>query len=498
MSQLNSKALPFTGNARVTSLSQVQAGTQLLQQQPQLANMAGRHSVQSNISFGTAQGSAALPSQWYMDPSYQSLFSVPEHSSQPQQFVQQLAPNGGTTYLTTVNPSQLGYSQAQLQQLQYLQRSQIHDPMQLKSLQQQQLFSATAAAQASRQLQAQPQAMMPSRQALAAQPVPISASAGSPLAFSTGFPGVASHPAAMPPATHASPANPTSTPETLPSFSRCPMIRDVWASNVEEEFAVIRSLITDYPYVAMDTEFPGVVATAVGSFKEPAEFYYQNVRINVNMLKLIQVGLTLLNEKGEVPEHCSTWQFNFAFSKGNDTFATDSIHLLEEGGIDFSYFSSYGIDMNHFASLLLSSGLVCNPEVRWLSFHAGYDFGYLTKILYNSPLPEQVRDFMDRFHLLFPSVFDIKYLLRHTSYSHSLGLDFLSEHLRLKRFGRAHQAGSDSLLTGHCYFRLIAEQFKGVEPRHGNGILYGLTEDTAAAESGSAGATNNVVHQMPS
>ncbi|KIH43032.1 hypothetical protein ANCDUO_26974, partial [Ancylostoma duodenale] len=65
-------------------------------------------------------------------------------------------------------------------------------------------------------------------------------------------------------------------------------IHDVWNSNVEEEFAKMRTLIEDYPFVAMDTEFPGVVATPLGTFKSKEDFNYQQVSCNVNMLKLIQ------------------------------------------------------------------------------------------------------------------------------------------------------------------------------------------------------------------
>ena len=43
------------------------------------------------------------------------------------------------------------------------------------------------------------------------------------------------------------------------------------------------------------------------------EANYKNIKMNVDNLKMIQMGITLANEFGEYPEEVSTWQFNFKF-----------------------------------------------------------------------------------------------------------------------------------------------------------------------------------------
>lgn len=63
-----------------------------------------------------------------------------------------------------------------------------------------------------------------------------------------------------------------------------------------------------------DTEFPGVVARPIGEFRSNADYQNQLLRCNVDLLKIIQLGLTFMNEQGEYPPGTSTWQFNFKFN----------------------------------------------------------------------------------------------------------------------------------------------------------------------------------------
>lgn len=78
--------------------------------------------------------------------------------------------------------------------------------------------------------------------------------------------------------------------------------------------SVVRPLYIPFITTRQDTEFPGVVARPIGSFKTSSDYHYQTMRCNVDLLKIIQVGLTLADEDGNYPQDVSTWQFNFHFS----------------------------------------------------------------------------------------------------------------------------------------------------------------------------------------
>ncbi|KAM6429911.1 CCR4-NOT transcription complex subunit 7 isoform 1-T1 [Rhynochetos jubatus] len=230
-------------------------------------------------------------------------------------------------------------------------------------------------------------------------------------------------------------------------------ICEVWACNLDEEMKKIRQVIRKYNYVAMDTEFPGVVARPIGEFRSNADYQYQLLRCNVDLLKIIQLGLTFMNEQGEYPPGTSTWQFNFKFNLTEDMYAQDSIELLTTSGIQFKKHEEEGIETQYFAELLMTSGVVLCEGVKWLSFHSGYDFGYLIKILTNSNLPEEELDFFEILRLFFPVIYDVKYLMKSCKNLKG-GLQEVAEQLELERIGPQHQAGSDSLLTGMAFFKM--------------------------------------------
>ncbi|KAJ6393057.1 hypothetical protein OIU77_022523 [Salix suchowensis] len=227
------------------------------------------------------------------------------------------------------------------------------------------------------------------------------------------------------------------------------LIREVWNDNLEEEFARIREIVDDFPYIAMDTEFPGIVLRPVGNFKNSNDYHYQTLKDNVDMLKLIQLGLTFSDEQGNLPT-CGTDKVGLTFKKNNEN----------------------GIDAVRFGELLMSSGIVLNDNVYWVTFHSGYDFGYLLKLLTCQNLPDTQAGFFNLINMYFPTLYDIKHLMKFCNSLHG-GLNKLAELLEVERVGISHQAGSDSLLTA-CTFRKLKENFFSGSLEKYAGVLYGL------------------------
>lgn len=156
-------------------------------------------------------------------------------------------------------------------------------------------------------------------------------------------------------------------------------------------------------------------------------------------------------------------------------YAQESIDLLTRSGLDFKRHELYGITQREFGYLLTASGLVMNSNVRWISFHSGYDFGYLLKVLTCDFLPNSEGEFFELLSLYFPVIYDIKYLMKSCKNLKG-GLQDVADELNVSRIGPQHQAGSDSLLTSSTFFQLRKVFFEDkIDNEKYAGQLYGLT-----------------------
>lgn len=260
----------------------------------------------------------------------------------------------------------------------------------------------------------------------------------------------------------------------------------------------------------------------MGSFHGKVDYHYQCLRCNVDLLKIMQLGITLYSEDGESPPatpHVDpsfdrnaagrkngngvvqipcTWQFNFKFSLADDMYSEKSIEERKLVGTDFNRLKEEGIDPFEFGALLISSGLVCDEDRHWISWHAGYDFGYVTKIMLQKALPDDEREFDMLMKKFFPSICDTKQIMFDTIKAHAKGQripnldaatselfsrgerptqESLIELFKIKRLGNAHQAGSDSLVNGRVFFKVRERIFNGDIPKQLRNRLYGMSDE---------------------
>ena len=250
-------------------------------------------------------------------------------------------------------------------------------------------------------------------------------------------------------------------------------IIEVFKDNLNSEMKNLISHLNEYNYIGMDTEFPGIVYSLTSITDD---FYYKSLKLNVDSLKLIQLGITLSNSKGETPKPYHTWQFNFEFDFSKDKFSQSSIKLLISSGINFENLKNNGINHKKFFEILKNSGLVLNPKIYWVSFHGSYDFAYLLNNLMGNSLPKNENEFMNILGAFFPNYYDIKILVKE-KYNLQGSLNKLADYLNVVREGKMHQAGSDSLVTIKVFWKLIKSRLVSCEEMSEyKNILFGILE----------------------
>ncbi|KAG8497902.1 hypothetical protein CXB51_006728 [Gossypium anomalum] len=259
---------------------------------------------------------------------------------------------------------------------------------------------------------------------------------------------------------------------------------------------MIKAAILRYPFVSIDTEFSGTI------FK-PRVICEGNPIINYHYMKL----------NGNLPDFDSPfsyiWEFNFKyFDINRDRYASDSIELLKRQGIDFENNKEKGIDSKDFAKKFWDYGLLFNcyglKSITWITFHGTYDFGFMLKILTQSPLPLHLHSFVHQLAYFFGyNIFNLKYTFKFLGLLG--GLEKMAQALNVARItGSSHQAGSDSLLTLRCFMKLKSENVSESKWNETNQILlpplalYGLVQTVIESRPSVVPKVNLSTPCMPS
>eukprot|EP00257_Ricinus_communis_P026022 XP_025013436.1 probable CCR4-associated factor 1 homolog 6 [Ricinus communis] len=139
---------------------------------------------------------------------------------------------------------------------------------------------------------------------------------------------------------------------------------------------------------------------------DQSRYSFQVLSINADTTKLIQLGLTLSDENGNIG---CVWQFNFSF-------CTETVLQL-----------------------------VC--------FH---DLRHVVKLLTNNSLPTSLMHLTRMIGYVFGQIVDIKHMvsLCEGLFNGEFGMQKLAKVMEVERVGMAHQAGSDSLLTSQLFAKI--------------------------------------------
>uniref|UniRef100_A0ACD5V006 Uncharacterized protein n=1 Tax=Avena sativa TaxID=4498 RepID=A0ACD5V006_AVESA len=236
------------------------------------------------------------------------------------------------------------------------------------------------------------------------------------------------------------------------------VVRPVWAHNLQEEVELIESLLHRFRYAAVDTEFPGTVyRPKLPAYALTTEKKYALLKANVDELHLIQLGLTLFDAAGRLPD-------------------------LGTAGVDFDRTRRDGIDAATFGPRLrklLRAGL---GDAGVITFSGASDLAYLVKMMlgrgYKLPATPAAFESVVK-AMIRKSLYDVKEMARRCPRDVDLrgGLDRVAGKLDVPRaVGEAHQAGSDSLLTCQTFIKMKGRYFVGDQDLTTvTGIVAGIT-----------------------
>ncbi len=93
--------------------------------------------------------------------------------------------------------------------------------------------------------------------------------------------------------------------------------------------------------------------------------------------------------------------------------------------------------MNQFQNfkkqtIFYNKGIVLNENLKWLSFHGGFDFGYMLKLLTNTKIPTFFEEFNEILKIYFPNLYDLKFQIQDFDSFRYDGLSRLAQGMKVK------------------------------------------------------------------
>ncbi|CAN8006508.1 unnamed protein product [Ixodes hexagonus] len=248
-------------------------------------------------------------------------------------------------------------------------------------------------------------------------------------------------------------------------------IRDVWASNLEEEFRSIIHVVQKYNYVAMvNTLYITIVKRLPGTFAN-SRILQTEFRCS-KVLKIWYLGLPFLSDVLMEPMAARRAQCMPVSTLGEEQELRKNLVAARRERVQLSEIVLEAISSKIKVPFYFSISFPDDPLS--VVFGSGYDFGYMLKLLTDQHLPSEESEFFELLRIYFPAIYDVKYLMKSCKNLKG-GLQEVAEQLELERIGPQHQAGSDSLLTGAAFFKMREMFFEdNIDDAKYCGHLYGL------------------------
>ncbi|EZG70666.1 CAF1 family ribonuclease [Gregarina niphandrodes] len=275
-------------------------------------------------------------------------------------------------------------------------------------------------------------------------------------------------------------------------------VRQVWRGDLDVAMEDVRALTEKYPYVSLNVLWAGFVARPICCH----EYAYASVKDAVDLCDPLQIGLSFADSHGRKPNY--SVQFNLYFPR--NCLVQETMDTLISQGYDAAKAALHGIEANDFAEAMLTSELVTNEDIRWITYHGSYDLGFVYRALTTSQLPETRDEYIRNITEYFPYLYDVKTMLCSKFGHRDLpgGLRSACDFLGLGSLpivvnpDASSRAGINSLLVSACFFNALGQFFDNkIDDAKFKGQLYGVYDDDPLDDDLSPNGSIGVSAKLP-